>query len=99
MKNTLNGKAVEQLSNAVAALRANHFDTVAEAAVFCAVATATAAGTLIGVTEIRRATKLPMSTVSRLVLGMNQRGLLEYTTDPTDRRLKLIRAKLEAFPC
>ena len=93
----MNKKEVEQLTNAVAALRANGFDTLAEAAVFCAAATATAKSTLIGVTEITRITQLPISTVSRLIWGLSERGLLEYATDPKDRRMRLIRAKLEAF--
>ena len=93
----MNKKAVEQLSNAVAALRANGFDTLSEAAVFCAAAGATADGAPIGVIEISRLTKLPASTASRLLWEMNQRGLLEYITNLQDRRMKRVRAKLEAF--
>ena len=93
----MNKRAVEQLCNAVGTLRANQFDTLAEAAVFCAAAAATAKGTLRGVTEISRVTKLLNSTVSRLLWEIGQRGLLEYTTDITDRRKRLIRAKLDAF--
>jgi DNA-binding MarR family transcriptional regulator len=93
----MNKKAIERLSNAVTALRANEFETLAEAAVFCAAATATAGGRIIGVTDIQRATKLPLTTVSRLIRAMNQRGLLEYMTIPKDRRARLVRAKLEAF--
>ena len=93
----MNKKDVEQLSNAVTALRASGFETLSEAAAFCAAATATAKGTLSGVTEISRATQLPISTVSRLIWDMSQRGLLEYTTDINDRRMRLVRANLEAF--
>ena len=88
---------VEHLCDAVTALRANRFDTISEAAIFCAAASATASGTLSGVTEISRVTRLPLATVSRHILAMSDRGLLEYTTDTKDRRMRLIRAKLEAF--
>ena len=93
----MNKKAVEQLSNAVTALRANGIETVSEATVFCAAATATANGAPSGVSEISRATKLPISTVSRLIWDMSRRGLLEYMTDSKDRRKRLVRAKLDAF--
>ena len=93
----MNGKTVEQLVNTVTALRASGFDTLSEAAVFCAAATATAKGTLSGVTEISRVTRLPISTVSRHIWELSQRGLLEYTTSIDDRRVRLVRAKLDAF--
>ena len=73
----MNKKDVEQLSNAVTALRAIGFETLSEAAVFCAAATATAKGILSGVTDIGRVAGLPTSTVSRLIWEMSQRGLLE----------------------
>ena len=38
VKKTMNKKAVEQLSNAVTALRANGIETLSEATVFCAAA-------------------------------------------------------------
>ena len=90
-------KDVKHLSSAVRALRANRFDTLSEAAVFCAAADATAAGAPIGVTEISRAVRRPISTVSRHLWELSQRGLLEYTTDIKDRRIRRVRAKLEAF--
>ena len=93
----MNKKAVDQLCEAVATLRANHFEILSEARVFCAVAAATLDGALSKVTEISRVTRLPLSTVSRLILDMSKRGLLEYTTDSKDRRRRLVRAKLEAF--
>jgi DNA-binding MarR family transcriptional regulator len=93
----MNKKAVEQLSQVVTSLRENRFETLSEAAIFCAAARATVDGTLSGVTEISRATKLPNSTVSRLVWDLNRRGLLEYETDVSDRRVKRVRAKLDAF--
>src|SRR5262245_23760703 len=73
----MNKKAVEQLSEAVTALRANRFETLAEAAIFCVAATATVDDKLCGVTEISRAVRLPNSTVSRLVWDLSSRGLLE----------------------
>ena len=97
VKRTMNKKDVEQLSNAVTALRASGFETLSEAAVFCAAATATAKGKLSGITEISLVAKLPISTVSRLIWELSQRGLIEYTTDAKDRRMKRVRAKLEAF--
>ena len=93
----MNRKDVEQLCTAVTALRVNRFDTLSEAAVFCAAATATAKGTLAGVTEISRAAQLPISTVSRHIWELSQRGLLEYAMDSNDRRARPIRAKLEGF--
>ncbi len=93
----MNKKAVEQLSNVVTALRANGFETLAEAAVFCCAATATAKGKLGTVGELSRITKLPATLVSRVVWDLSQRGLLEYTAHSTDRRRKLVRAKLDAF--
>ena len=93
----MNKKAVDQLANAVTALRANGFETLSEAVVYCAAATATANGAPSGVSEISRVAELPISTVSRLLWEMSQRGLLEYTTHINDRRRKLVRAKLEAF--
>jgi len=93
----MNTKAIEQISNAVTALRANHFETLSGAAVFCAAASATVNGTLSGVSEISRVTRLPISTVSRLVRQMNQRGLLVYTTHIKDRRKRLVRARIECF--
>ena len=93
----MNKKDVEQLSNAVTALRASGFETLSEAAVFCAAAAATAKGKLSGVTEISLVAKLPISTVSRLIWELSQRGLIEYTADIKDRRMKRVRAKLEAF--
>jgi DNA-binding MarR family transcriptional regulator len=93
----MNKKRVEQLSDAVTTLRANGFESLTAAALFCVAASATAKGTPIGVTEISRLTKLPVSTVSRLLWEMSQRGLLEYTTHGTDRRKRLVRVKLDAF--
>ena len=92
----VNKKAVAQLANAVTALHANNIDTLSEARVFCAVATATAEGAPIGITAISRLARLPISTVSRLLWEMSQRGLLEYTTDLNDRK-KGVRANLDAF--
>ena len=93
----MNKKTVEQLSEAVTALRANGFETLAEAAIFCAAASATVDGKLSGVTEISRAAKLPNSTVSRLVWTLSQRGYLEYVRDASDRRIRRVRAQLAAF--
>ena len=93
----MNKKEVEQLSNAVAALRASGFHTLSEAAVFCAAASATAKSTPSGVTEISRVTELPISTVSRLIWQMSERGLLEYATDSKDRRVRVIGANLDAL--
>ena len=62
-----------------------------------AAAAATAKGTLSGVTEISRVTKLLNSTVSRLLWEIGQRGLLEYTADITDHHKRLVRANLDAF--
>lgn len=93
----MNNKAVEQLSDAVLALRANRFETLSEAAIFCVAASATVDGELSGVTEISRAVQLPNSTVSRLVWHLSRRGLLEYVRDDQDRRVKLVRAKVDAF--
>ena len=97
VKKTMNKKDVEQLSSAVTALRASGFETLSEAAVFCAAATATANGKLSGITEISLVARLPISTVSRLIWELSQRGLIEYTTDSKDRRMRRVRAKLEAF--
>ena len=93
----MNKKAVEQLSQVVSALRANRFETLTEAAIFCAAASATVDGNLSGVTEISHATKLPNSTVSRLVWDLSARGFLEYERDASDRRIKRVRARLDAF--
>ncbi len=93
----MNKKGVDQLSDAVTALRTNGFESLTAAALFCVAASATANGAPIGVSEISRLTKLPISTVSRLLWEMSQRGLLEYTTHITDRRMRLVRANLDAF--
>jgi DNA-binding MarR family transcriptional regulator len=93
----MNKKALEQLSDTVRALRANRFETLAEAAIFCAAACATAKGELRGVSEIGRVTQLPVTTVSRVIWGMTKRGMLEYITDNKDRRIRLVRANLAAF--
>lgn len=93
----MNKKAVEQLTEAVAALRANRFGSLEEAAIFCEAARATIDDQLCGVTEIGRATKLPYSTVSRLVWNLRQRGFLEYERDTVDRRIRRVRAMLDAF--
>jgi DNA-binding MarR family transcriptional regulator len=93
----MNKKRVDQLSDAVTTLRANGFEGLTAAALFCVAASATANGAPIGVTEISRLTKLPVSTVSRLLWEMSQRGLLEYTTHVNDRRMRLVRVKLDAF--
>jgi DNA-binding MarR family transcriptional regulator len=93
----VNKKAVERLCEGVTALRANGFETLAEVAVFFEVAIATMNSKLSGVTEISRALDLPNSTVSRHVWDLSQRGFLEYTADPKDRRVKLIRARLDVF--
>ena len=90
-------KAVEQLSTAVTGLRANHFESLTEAAIFCVAARATVDGKLCGVTEIGRAVKLPNSTVSRHIWTLSERGYLEYVRDSNDRRIRLVRAKLAAF--
>src|SRR5262245_61586252 len=93
----MNKKAVEQLSEVVSALRANRFETLSEAAIFSVAATATADGKLCGVSEISRAVRLPVSTVSRLIWTLSNRGLLEYTSDHRDRRVRLVRARFDAF--
>ena len=93
----MDGKVFGQLSEAVTALRANGFETLTEAAIFCAAASATVNGKLSAVTEISRAVKLPNSTVSRLVWILSQRGYLEYVRDARDRRIRRVRAVLAAF--
>ena len=93
----MNKKAVEQLTEVVTALRTNRFESLAEAAVFCEAAIATVDGKLCGVTEIGRATRLPYSTVSRLIWNLSERGFLEYERDASDRRIRRVRARLDAF--
>ncbi len=93
----MNKTAVNKLCEAVAALQANQFAILSEARVFCAVAAATLDGALTKVTHISRVTRLPLTTVSRHLFELSQRGLLEYTTDLKDRRTRLVRAKLDAF--
>lgn len=91
-------KAVEQLTEAVTTLRANGIENLSEAAIFCAAASATVTDKLIGVSDLSRATEIPMSSASRYVWMLHERGLIEYTTDSgRDRRLKLVRAKLDAL--
>lgn len=93
----MNKKAVEQLADAIRQLRANGFESLSEAAVFFTAATATVNDALYGVTEISLASDLPNSTVSRLVWVLSERGLLEYTSHAKDRRIKLVRARLDAL--
>ena len=90
-------KAVEQISEVVNALRANGFESLAEAAVFCAAARATVDGELCGAAEISHAAQLPNSTVSRLVWVLSKRGLLDYVRDSGDWRIRRVLAKLDAF--
>ena len=90
-------KAVEQLTEAVTTLRANGFENLSEAAIFCAAASATVNDKLVGVSDLSRATDIPMSSASRYVWMLHERGLLEYTTHGRDRRLKLMRARLDAL--
>jgi hypothetical protein len=94
---TVNKKAIERLAEDVTSLRACGFESLAEVAVFFEVAIATMNSKLSGVTEISRAVKLPNSTVSRHLWELNRRGFLDYATDPKDRRVKRIRARLEVF--
>ena len=93
----MNKKEIDRLSNAVTALRANGFESLTEADVFCRAAGGLPNGEPLDVSEICRATGLPISTGSRLVWGLHERGLLEYVPHATDRRRKLIRAKVETF--
>jgi DNA-binding IclR family transcriptional regulator len=93
----MNKKAVEQLSEAVTTLRANGFENLSEAAIFCAAANATVNDRLVGISDLSRASDIPMSSASRYVWLLHERGLLEYTTRSGDRRLKLMRARLDAL--
>jgi len=94
----MNKLAVEQITEAVTTLRAMGFDSLSEAAIFCAAAGATANDKPIGVSDLSRATDIPLSSVSRYVWTLLQRGLLEYTTQSRDRRLRLVRATPDATP-
>jgi DNA-binding IclR family transcriptional regulator len=93
----MNKKAVEQLSRIVTTLRANGFENLSEVAIFCAAASATLEDNLIGVSDLSRAAGIPMSSASRYVWDLHERGLIEYTPQSTDRRLRLVRAKLDAL--
>jgi hypothetical protein len=90
-------EAVEQISEAVSTLRANGFENLSEAAIFWATASATVNDKLIGISDLSRASDIPMSSVSRYVWVLHERGLLEYTSSSGDRRLKLMRARLDAL--
>lgn len=93
----LTAAVLQQIAAGVTALRKNDFDTLSQAAVYCAAAIATAAGQPLDVSEIRRSTGIPITTVSRVLWGLNQRGLVTYVAHATDRRKRLVHAKLEAF--
>jgi DNA-binding MarR family transcriptional regulator len=93
----MNKKAVEQLTEAVIALRANGFESLSEAAVFCAAANATVNDEPLGVSDIARATNIPMSSASRYVWDLQERGLVEYVSHQKDRRMKLVRARLDTL--
>jgi len=94
---TLDKQTVEQLADFVGALRAHQFESLTEAAVFCVAATATMNSQFVSVSDIGRALNLPMSTVSRMIWELSQRGLLAYKANTKDRRSKLVRANLDAF--
>lgn len=82
--------ALANLAASVALLRTNGFETLTEAAIFCAA--------LAGdqtMASIVKALKLPFSTVSRVAYSLEQRGLLSYAPHPTDRRKKIVRANVE----
>lgn len=88
---------IETLAVTVTALRANGFESLTEADIFCTAAGGLPNGEPMDLSEICRALKLPISTGSRLVWGLHERGLLEYVPHASDRRRKLVRAKLETF--
>ena len=93
----VNEQALEQISAVVTALRANGFESLAEAAVFLTAARATLVGEHCGVPEIIRAAQLPNNTVSRLVWVLSRRGLFDCERDDGGSRITRVFAKLEAF--
>ena len=94
----MNKKAVEQLTEAVTTLRANGFENLSQAAIFCVAAGATVNDRLVGVSDLSRACDIPMSTASRYLWLLHERGLIEYTgPSGGDRRLKLVRVRLDAL--
>jgi DNA-binding MarR family transcriptional regulator len=82
--------AFASLADSVALLRTNGFETITEAAIFCA-----ALGEPTTLAQITKSLKLPFSSASRIAWALEQRGLLSYHAHPTDRRMKLIRANVE----
>lgn len=67
--------------------------TISEAQVLFAAADPSAA---LSVSELARRCKMPMSSVSRLVWGLTERGLLSLNSVQGDRRKKIVRAELGA---
>lgn len=72
-----------EVTNALAARGVN---TIAAARIYLTLA-------IVGpspIVAIVRELKLPFSTVSRMIWDMSKLGLVEYTSNPGDRRIKIV---------
>jgi DNA-binding MarR family transcriptional regulator len=93
----MNKKDIERIGGAIVAMRANGFTSLEEAWLFFTAAAAQLNGGTLDVSGLRDGTGIPMSTASRILWTLHERGLLSYQPDAGDRRRKLIHVNLEAL--
>ena len=92
---TLDREAISKLSEALQMLRSNGFESLLEATVYFIVVEAELAGSYIDISTGAQRADAPISTFSKVVWTLYERGLIRYEPDVTDRRRKVLRANLD----